>query len=406
MYLIGGFIQLILLIVAIFLTLAYAPGLLNINPVAIRLLPCPKFEGPLAKNARLQNTEKFLEHELDGPESIAHYDGDLYTGLATGEIVRIHDNKIELVTQIGDPSCEGKWEEDRCGRPLGMRFDKQGNLYVADAYYGIYKIDVKSGEKIALYTSDTLIDGRPSVVVNDLDVSKSGDIYFTDSSRWPLKTGIYGALEMTPKGRILHYNAKTKKTTALFGGVNFANGIQLAPDESFVLVSETGFHRILKYHLQGPKTGSLEVFADNLPGFPDNIRLNSRGGYWVPQCGTRIPGQNSLTDLLGDKPVVRKILARSLHTAQKLLDFIDSIIGIPIFLKELKYELGHMQPYANQTLPQHGMIIELDEEGAIIQSLHDPTGSVRFISEVLEHDGKLYFGSPWHTFIGRLEYQH
>jgi hypothetical protein len=32
-----------------------------------------------------------------------------------------------------------------CGRLLGMTFDKFGMLYVADAQYGVYKVNVKTG---------------------------------------------------------------------------------------------------------------------------------------------------------------------------------------------------------------------------------------------------------------------
>jgi sugar lactone lactonase YvrE len=41
------------------------------------------------------------------------------------------------------------------------------------------------------------------------------------------------------------------------------------------------FCRIVKYWLKGPKAGSHEIFFDNLPGYPDNIRSDGRGGFWV-----------------------------------------------------------------------------------------------------------------------------
>ena len=33
----------------------------------------------------------------------------------------------------------------RCGRPLGLRFDQRGRLLVADAYLGIHRVNVTSG---------------------------------------------------------------------------------------------------------------------------------------------------------------------------------------------------------------------------------------------------------------------
>ena len=36
--------------------------------------------------------------------------------------------------------------EDACGRPLGVRADRQGYLVVADAYNGIFRINPRTGE--------------------------------------------------------------------------------------------------------------------------------------------------------------------------------------------------------------------------------------------------------------------
>jgi sugar lactone lactonase YvrE len=46
---------------------------------------------------------------------------------------------------------------------------------------------------------------------------------------------------------------------------------------------------VLRYWLEGDKQGTVEVFAD-LPGFPDNIRINEDGHFWVAIdcCRTRI----------------------------------------------------------------------------------------------------------------------
>lgn len=37
----------------------------------------------------------------------------------------------------------------------------------------------------------------------------------------------------------------------------------------------------IRYYIKGTKAGRTEVFADNLPGLPDNIQPASKGGYWV-----------------------------------------------------------------------------------------------------------------------------
>lgn len=37
-------------------------------------------------------------------------------------------------------------DEHTCGRPLGLRFDNEGRLIVADSYLGLHRVDVKTGK--------------------------------------------------------------------------------------------------------------------------------------------------------------------------------------------------------------------------------------------------------------------
>ncbi len=53
----------------------------------------------------------------------------------------------------------GLANERTCGRPLGMRV-KNGFIYVVDAYFGLFKINIKTGKlnfKCHLYISDLII---------------------------------------------------------------------------------------------------------------------------------------------------------------------------------------------------------------------------------------------------------
>jgi sugar lactone lactonase YvrE len=85
-------------------------------------------------------------------------------------------------------------------------------------------------------------------------------------------------------------------------GPRLANGVALAPDESFLLVAETIGYRILKFWLKGPRAGQWVEFVTGTPGFPDNISLSESGlvrvslpaprvRYWI-SCspGTRFCG--------------------------------------------------------------------------------------------------------------------
>lgn len=70
--------------------------------------------------------------------------------------------------------------EHICGRPLGLRFHKKtGDLYIADAYFGLLKVGSNGGLATPLTTE---AEGVPLNFTNDLDIDEEGNIYFTDSS--------------------------------------------------------------------------------------------------------------------------------------------------------------------------------------------------------------------------------
>jgi hypothetical protein len=108
----------------------------------------------LAANTKLEHATYLGLTKLRGPETIVFApDGSLYTGIMNGQIVRVHkDGVIQKITQIGDESNETLCNDygpnlhahRECGRPLGLRL-RENFLYVADAYYGIIKVNVQTG---------------------------------------------------------------------------------------------------------------------------------------------------------------------------------------------------------------------------------------------------------------------
>ena len=75
-----------------------------------------------------------------------------------------------------------QWKhEKKCGRPLGLRFDKEtGDLYIADAYHGLLVVGPKGGFARPLATH---VEGKPILFANDLDIHNNGSIFFTDTSK-------------------------------------------------------------------------------------------------------------------------------------------------------------------------------------------------------------------------------
>ena len=64
------------------------------------------------------------------------------------------------------------------GRPLGLKFNPQGDLIVADAYSGLLSINM-DGEITVLSTE---YEGVPFLLTDDLDIASDGMIYFEDAS--------------------------------------------------------------------------------------------------------------------------------------------------------------------------------------------------------------------------------
>ncbi len=56
----------------------------------------------------------------------------------------------QKVGKIGQ-DCNRVTQEEKCGRPLGLAFDHAGYLLVADAFYGLYRLDVHTGEPLYSY---------------------------------------------------------------------------------------------------------------------------------------------------------------------------------------------------------------------------------------------------------------
>ncbi|KAJ8309300.1 hypothetical protein KUTeg_014174, partial [Tegillarca granosa] len=285
------------------------------NLLSLLLPEPPLFEGALQPNNYLQQAERIYENQVLGPESMVA-DGDhLYAGTADGKVIDIWKGEIRVLAKFGVDPCGSFEDEPTCGRPLGMRLDKDGYLIVADGYLGLFKVNVATGDVLTLWPSSAPVNGKKMKLVNDLAIARDGMIYFTDSStKWDRRHNRYCILEAESSGRLIEYNPVTNTTKELVS---------------------------------------------------DNIRPSSSGGYWVGMATARRGGKFSLLDFAASRPWLRKLITKM--------------------------------------IPKYGLAIEINEDGKIIRSLHDPTGQVvPAVSEIEDKDGVLYLGSYNLPFLSRL----
>ncbi|XP_058115058.1 protein STRICTOSIDINE SYNTHASE-LIKE 10-like isoform X1 [Magnolia sinica] len=175
---------------------------------------------------------------------------------------------------------ENPWLEDTCGRPLGLQFSKAtGDLYIADAYHGLLVVRPIGGLATQLASG---AQGVPFRFTNGLDIDQATMIvYFMDSSMiYTRRDNTLVTISSDQTGRLLKYDPWSKKVTVLLKGLVYPNGVAITKDSTFLLIEGTSTQRIMRFWLQGSKAEALEVFAQ-LSGYPDNIKRNPRGEFWV-----------------------------------------------------------------------------------------------------------------------------
>ena len=328
-----------------------------VDPVAWEPPAAPALEGVYASNNILSDVQVIpIDGTIGhGPEDVAvDASGYIYAGLHEGRIVKISpDLKSQEIFA------------DTSGRPLGLHFDLEGNLIVADSYKGLLSIN-PDGLITVLATE---ANGLPFKFTDDVDIAANGVIYFTDAShKFGQADYKKDAIEHRPSGRLLAWLPQEKRVDVLLDNLYFANGVAVSPDQQFVLVNETWAYRIVKYWIAGDRAGQHEILIDNLPDFPDGVSSNGDGVFWVALASPRDP----LLDQLGPRPFVRKIIAR-----------------LPEFL----------QPSA---IP-FAFVLGIDGQGQVTHNLQQPDGTpFRFITSVQREEEWLYLGSLETPSLGRI----
>ena len=347
-----GFVVLLIIVVALaYLLLAPVP----ITPAAWTPPASPGLTGQYAQNTRLSPVQKFSLGDGHKPEDVAlDAEGKIYAGFEDGRIMVLQPD-----------GTQPRLFADTHGRPLGLIFDREGNLIVADAIKGLLSVN-KAGE-IKLLADEA--DGEKFGCLNDLDVGADGTIYFTEASnKFPMSQFANDILEHQPNGRLLALEPQSRRPRTLLRDIYFANGVAVSPDQTFVLVAETGMYRVRRVWLKEPKMGQNDIFIDNLPGFPDGISSNGRDRFWLALVTPR----NGVLDRTLPHPFVRKILAR-----------------LPKFL---------------QPAPaRYSFVLGLDPQGRVVENLQNGSPDCfAQISNVVEHNGALYFGSIGEDTVARF----
>ncbi|RLL65484.1 ABC transporter permease [Ochrobactrum soli] len=322
---------------------------------------------PYELDDRLSRTDYIGLGELEGPEDvILDRDDNLYCGTRHGEIIRFFApdySRSEVFAHVG-------------GFPLGLAFDKAGNLISCVGAMGLYSISPeREVKKLSAETARSLtsiVDDARLRDPNDCDIAPDGRIYFTDSTkRYDAHDWALDSIENRPTGRLLVYDPKDGSTKTLLDGYRYTNGVCVAHDGKSIYFAESWACRVHRYWLEGPKAGTAECVIKDMPGYPDNINRASDGSYWMAWLGMRTPS----FDLSLRHPDMRKRMTRRLPQDEWLFPNINT-----------------------------GGVVKFDETGKTIDTLGDLSGvSHPMVTSMREHKGYLFVGGILNNRIGRYK---
>lgn len=374
---------------ALLAVLAYALGWpVPIRPQAWQAPVDQGYVGAHAANTRLAGLTQWpLGAGQDGPENIAAYQGQIYTALSNGDIVRIgSEGQVSVVTNTG-------------GRPLGLAVTAAGQMFVADALKGLMSVNLSERQprpRPLLSEVDHPVSNDPLRYADAVAVDRQGIVWLTDASRrfsvqqhgGTFEASVLDILEHSCTGRIVVYDPATRRNRVVLDGLCFPNGLAFTRDGKHLLVSETGAMRILKVDLarlsvtrssQGMSSvplmknamdqGAVQVLIDNLPGYPDNLTVGQNGRIWTGLTKPRSP----LIDASAGKPWLRSMMLR-----------------LPRSLWPVPKAYGH--------------VIAFDEQGRILDDLQDPTGAYPETTAATEVNGRLFVQSLNARTVGWMPY--
>ncbi|MBD0742776.1 strictosidine synthase [Streptomyces sp. CBMA152] len=290
-----------------------------------------------------------------GPEDVVFDNsGRVLTGVADGRILRIelpqrdHPDHPAVVREVGRTE----------GRPLGLDVLPDGRLLVCDAELGLLRLDPDDGDHGVEVLADS-VAGKPLRFCSNVVAASDGTVYFTVSShRYGLDDWLSDIVEHQPTGLLVRL-APGGEPEVLLDRLQFANGVALAPDESYVVVAETGAWRLTRLRLTGPDAGRRDTLTADLPGFPDNLSRSPGGGFWVALAGPRMP---PLEWLHRTAPRVRRAAAAA---ARRL----------------------------PAPPPRAARVVEVDVNGQVVRELRGRGRQYRMATGVAQRDGRLVLGS-------------
>jgi len=321
------------------------------------------FQGNFALNNDLAEGTKY--EGIPSQECVVEVDGSLYAGLKTGQIVKVSPvngtfggGGFSEVSSGIFTNISSTVQNVSSGRPLGIEYFDDA-LLVADAIFGIYSLNLTTGDRKVLVEIDRV--NPPLKHPSDLTITADGkSLYFSDAStKFNVLNSIYINLEGTCDGRVFKFDMDSGKVSQVLTDLCYPNGLQFNNEESKLLVSETSVSRVQVFNT----TTWLPIQETYFPTYLDNIKRTKEGDFLL--AGNVIVSFDIV--FARRQPLIRQWLASS-RTKEQLQASVSKSFSA---------------------------VYKIDENSNVLKAYYDPIGSlVHSLSHVSElSDGRLVLGS-------------
>ncbi|MBC8064036.1 MAG: SMP-30/gluconolactonase/LRE family protein [Chlorobia bacterium] len=184
----------------------------------------------------------------------------------------IPGNKLHVLT-----GSEAAVYREPSGNANGNTIGPDGLLYTA--HHGTRNVTRTNKDGSVTVVADKF-EGKKLNSPNDVVVRKNGDVYFTDPP--------YGLGRNQPEldFRGVFLLRKNGQLVALGRDFTTPNGVVFSPDEKVCYVADTQRHHVRAFDVA--KDGLFangRMFADNIPGSPDGMRVDVKGNLYVTAGG-------------------------------------------------------------------------------------------------------------------------
>jgi gluconolactonase len=213
----------------------------------------------------------WIDVQFPGQDIPTFLEGPCFDAAGDLWVVDIPWGRLFRITPAGEVALEMEYD----GHPNGLKFMADGRALIADGQNGLMLFDRAKGTVEPYVTRDLL---EPFLGINDLTVSRGGDVWFTDM-------GLSGL--QNPNGRLYRLSAEGR-LECMLDGLPSPNGLVLNKAETVLYLACTRANAVWKCPIMPDgslrKVGVFVQLSGGTSG-PDGLAIDDEDNLVVCHNG-------------------------------------------------------------------------------------------------------------------------